>query len=182
MRDASLFDLAEISMLRPEAPARRKRRRRGDSPELNLGKAAEHLVCADLLMRGYSAFLSDQGLPYDVIINLADRLVRVQVKATSKPKNPMPTTRVSDGYFFHVRRAGRGGERVYGSDEFDLFALVALDIRRIAYFAHVDLGLQTICLRVPGVKYGASGRMVRRFEDGQLGRALERLSSGKSGP
>jgi hypothetical protein len=34
-----------------------------------MGKAAEHLVCADLLMKGYNAFLSAQGLPYDVVID-----------------------------------------------------------------------------------------------------------------
>jgi hypothetical protein len=60
------------------------------SRELEMGKAAEHLVCADLLMKGYNAFLSDQGLPYDVVIDLGRRLVRVQVKGTAKPKNPMP--------------------------------------------------------------------------------------------
>jgi hypothetical protein len=39
------------------------------SRELEMGKAAEHLVCADLLMKGYNAFLSAQGLPYDVVID-----------------------------------------------------------------------------------------------------------------
>ena len=56
-----------------------------------MGKAAEHLVCADLLMKGYNAFLSDQGLPFDVVIDLGRRLFRVQVKGTAKPKNPMPS-------------------------------------------------------------------------------------------
>lgn len=140
-----------------------------------MGKAAEHLVCADLLMHGFNAFLSDQGLPYDVVIDLRDRFVRVQVKPTTKPKNPMPATRLSDGYFFHVWRSGSGGRRIYSDDDFDIFALVALDIQRIGYFAKADLGLQTICLRVPGVSYRPGGRMVRRFEDGQLKRALQQL-------
>jgi hypothetical protein len=37
---------------------------------LELGKAAEHLVVADLLLQRYRAFLSDQGLPYDAIVDL----------------------------------------------------------------------------------------------------------------
>jgi hypothetical protein len=141
-----------------------------------MGKAAEHLVCADLLMKGYNAFLSDQGLPYDVVIDLGWRLFRVQVKGTAKPKNPMPRLRISDGYFFHVRRAGRGSRRVYGEDEFDLYALVALDIHAVAYFARDELDSQTICVRVPGITYGPGGKMARRFEDGSATRAIEAAS------
>jgi hypothetical protein len=36
---------------------------------LELGKAAEHIVCADLILAGYRAFLADQGLPYDVVFD-----------------------------------------------------------------------------------------------------------------
>jgi len=32
--------------------------------ELEIGKAAEHLVCADLILKGYRSFLADQGLPF----------------------------------------------------------------------------------------------------------------------
>jgi hypothetical protein len=138
-----------------------------------VGKAAEHLVCVDLLMKGYNAFLSDQGLPYDVVIDLGRQLVRVQVKGTAKPKNPMRGLRISDGYFFHARRAGRGRRRVYGDDEFDIYALVALDIYAVAYFARDEVDSQTICLRVPGVTYGPGGRLARHFEDGSLTRAIE---------
>jgi hypothetical protein len=122
-----------------------------------VGKAAEHLVCVDLLMKGYNAFLSDQGLPYDVVIDLGRQLVRVQVKGTAKPKNPMRGLRISDGYFFHVRRAGRGHRRVYGDNEFDIYALVALDIYAVAYFARKEVDSQTICLRVPGMSGRKTG-------------------------
>jgi hypothetical protein len=57
-----------------------------------MGKAAEHLVCADLLMKGYKAFLSAQGLPYDVI-DLKPRLVSCTGKGTAKPKTPVPGLR-----------------------------------------------------------------------------------------
>jgi hypothetical protein len=79
--------------------------------DLELGKAAEHLVCADLILRGYRAFLSDQGLPYDVLVEAGQRLVRIQVKATRGPKNPQPGMRRSIGYFFNLRRAGKAGRR-----------------------------------------------------------------------
>ena len=37
-------------------------------PDLELGKAAEHLVVADLILSGYRAYLTEQGLPYDVVV------------------------------------------------------------------------------------------------------------------
>ena len=38
-----------------------------DSKQLQIGKAGEYLVCADLIMKGFIAFPSEQGLPYDGI-------------------------------------------------------------------------------------------------------------------
>jgi hypothetical protein len=117
---------------------------------LDVGKAAEHLVCADLLLQGYRAFLSDQGLPYDVLIEHGGRLIRVQVKSTlaqcnvnMKGRNP----RMS--YSGGVRYRGRKqkGERL--SDiHCDIVALVALDIRAIAYIPLKYCG-QTVQLAAP---------------------------------
>lgn len=166
MVERSLFHFAGVEMPRRVGPDRRHRQRDGDHRSLDMeaGKAAEHLVCADLLLQGYNAFLSDQGLPYDVVVDLGPRILRVQVKGTRKPKNPMPMTRISDGYFFHIRRAGKGGKRIYGINEFDIYALVALDIHAIAYFAKEQLNLQTVVLRVPGVHYHHDSKAVKRFE------------------
>ena len=35
---------------------------------LECGKAGEYLVCADLILKGYIAYPSEQGLPYDVVM------------------------------------------------------------------------------------------------------------------
>jgi hypothetical protein len=51
---------------------------------------------------------------------------------------------------FHVRRAGKGAKRIIAAGEFDLLALVALDIRTVAYLAMSEKIFQTIHLRVPG--------------------------------
>ena len=37
---------------------------------LEVWKAWEHLVCADLIMQWYKAYLSDQWLSYDVIVDI----------------------------------------------------------------------------------------------------------------
>ena len=46
------------------------------SNELQIGKAGEYIVCADLIIQNYIAFLSEQGLPYDIIMDSGDRLFR----------------------------------------------------------------------------------------------------------
>jgi hypothetical protein len=127
------------------------------SDDLELGKAAEHLVCADLIMQGYRAFLSDQGLPYDIVVDVDGTFVRVQVKATRKQRNPSPHIRLSPGYFFHLRRAGKRGRRRYPQSAFDIYALVAMDRQAIAYLAPDDGRYQTIALRVPGQTYYRKG-------------------------
>lgn len=114
--------------------------------DLAAGTAAEHLVCADLLLQGYRAFLADQNCPYDVAVDIGGRLVRIQVKATRAARALPQRVGHFPAYMWHVRRAGKGGRRVYGANEFDLLALVALDCRRIAYLPPSD-HRQTVHIR-----------------------------------
>jgi hypothetical protein len=105
------------------------------SKELEIGKAAEHLVCSDLILQGYRAFLSDQGLPYDVVVDHQNTLIRVQVRSTTKlfkgPKHKTPV------YRFQLR-SGKGARRRLTSDKFDVLACVALDMRKIAYLSTLE--------------------------------------------
>lgn len=113
--------------------------------DLAAGTAAEHLVAADLLLKGYNAFLADQCCAYDVAVDIQGRLVRVQVKSTRFSK-PVPRSPDAYAYMWHVRRAGKRGARVYQADAFDMLALVALDIQKIAYMPPSML-LQTVHIR-----------------------------------
>lgn len=121
---------------------------------LSIGKAAEHFVCADLMLAGYRVFLSDQGLPYDLLVDLGSRFIRVQVKATLKPKNANAKGRAPNTvYVFHVRRRGKHskGERL--SDKHcDVVALVALDTRVVAYMPIKGIA-QTVSLYPVGYKF-----------------------------
>lgn len=117
--------------------------------DLAVGAAGEHLVCADLLLAGYRAFLADQNCPYDVAVDAGSRLIRVQVKSTRAARAIPQRANHRAGYMWHVRRAGKGGARVYADDEFDVLALVALDCRRIAYMPP-SLSKQTIHIRAHG--------------------------------
>jgi len=99
------------------------------SKELQLGKAGEHLVCFDLIMRGYNAFLADQGLPFDILIEKNGKLLKIQVRSTSQKRT---YGKSKDIYRFGTRK-GKGCITRVRKAEVDYYAFVALDIKKIAY-------------------------------------------------
>ena len=117
------------------------------SNELQIGKAGEYLVCADLIIKGFISFPSEQGLPYDVLLDNGKRLLKIQVKTTGKPrivpqrKEPIPA------YIFNVKRAGHLKITRYTEEEIDLFALVCLDTMEIGYIINKNMP-DTLNLRV----------------------------------
>lgn len=139
---------------------------------LEIGKAAEHLVCADLIFSGYRAFLADQGLPFDIVVEHKNRLLRVQVKSSVRPR-PVPNRPASGpSYLFHIRRAGKGASRLIGNNEFDILALVAIDIRRVAYMPIDDRVLQVIHLRVPTTPVNHGNKSRGNMDEYPFSRAL----------
>jgi hypothetical protein len=173
-----LFEAANLPFLGKPSEDRQKWRHRKalqGSRELEMGRAAEHLVCADLLLGGWAAYPAAQGMPYDLVVDVGNRLVRLQVKSTYYPKNPQPKSRANPAYFFHIRRAGRGGGRLYRANEFDAYALVALDRRLIAYFATAELPKQYAVMRIPGGRYGHGATAERDFESATFARVLTML-------
>lgn len=121
---------------------------------LDLGKAGEHLVCADLLSRGYQAFLSDQGMPYDVIADNGGKLIRIQVKTSAYPKNANASGRAPNlVYNYAIRRRGKDGKSdPLSRKHCDVVALVALAHRVVAYFSVEEIG-QTMAIFPPGWKF-----------------------------
>ena len=106
-----------------------------DIADLQVGKAGEHLVCADLIVKGYVAFLSEQGLGYDVIVDIDGRLLRIQVKSAMTHR-PLPQRmKHTPSYLFYIKRTGKYGRKTYRESDIDIFALVALDINKIAYIS-----------------------------------------------
>ena len=79
------------------------------------------------------AFPAAEGLSYDVVVAVDDKLLRCQVKATRKPKAIPQRKTYTPAYLFFCRRMGKLGRRSYAGNEFDFMALVALDIKAIAY-------------------------------------------------
>lgn len=109
------------------------------SNELQIGKAGEYLVCADLCMKGLVAFLSEQGLPYDVLIDVNGKLLKCQVKTTEKPRAIPQRHKNTEAYIFNIKRKGRDGKQVYNTNEVDVFALVSLDTKAVGYVLNKDM-------------------------------------------
>ena len=117
------------------------------SNEMQVGKAGEYLVCADLILKGFVAFPSEQGLPYDVILDNGDKMLRVQVKTTTGPRVVPQRLKESKAYVFSIKRAGKDKKTRYSSEEIDLFALVCLDTKKVGYLLADDIPV-TINIRV----------------------------------
>jgi hypothetical protein len=143
--------------------------------DLEIGKAAEHIVVADIILSGYRAYLTDQGTPYDIVLDDRGRLYRVQVKATRELRPVPQRAAFTPGYLFHVRRAGKGGRRSYSESEFDLMALVALDIRVIAYMPFADAVKQSLVLRPPNHQPANNATRLQNIDQFPLEAALSLL-------
>jgi hypothetical protein len=135
--------------------------------DLAVGIAAEHLVCAELLLLGHRAFLADQNCPYDVAVDIGDKLVKIQVKATRAPRAIPQRIGYFPAYQWFVRRAGKGGARVYRESDFDLLALVAIDCRRVAYlppsFKARTIHIRTHSNSGPPPHGGTSGKTFEQY-------------------
>lgn len=118
-----------------------------DSKELQIGKAGEYLVCADLIIKGFVAFPSEQGLPYDVILDTGKKILKVQVKTTEKARIIPQRIKPIPSYIFSIKRAGVNGKTRYSENEIDLFALVCLDTMKIGYLTNKEMPT-TINIRV----------------------------------
>ena len=149
------------------------------SKELNIGRAGEYLAMADILMQGYQCFDSGQGAKYDLIMeNEGGKLLKIQVKTTAKPKkwNSEAHQKTTESYFFHTKRTGKNGTKSYTNDDFDIYALVMMDINKIAYIKNTDMPKASITLRDRSLKYynegGANGKS-KYYQDYSLKDALK---------
>lgn len=109
------------------------------SNELQIGKAGEYLVCSDLILKGFIAYPSEQGLPYDICLDTGAEIKRVQVKTTQTYRTVPQRVKETKAYIFNIRNHGKGNKRKYKFGEVDLFALVALDTATVGYLQHKEM-------------------------------------------
>lgn len=119
--------------------------------ELQIGKAGEYIVCADVIMMGLIAYPSEQGLPYDVVIDNGNKLLKCQVKTTEKPRLIPQRAKENYAYIFNIKRHGKNNVKRYTKSDVDLFALVELETRSVAYILNNEMP-NTINLRVESLR------------------------------
>ncbi len=107
-----------------------------NSKALSWGRAGEHLVCADLLSRGYEVCLAPAGSCFDIIAVVDNKILKIQVKTTHHMKKIKQKKGCPFGYQFNARKRGKLGRKEYTKHDYDIMAFVALDINQIAYLVY----------------------------------------------
>jgi len=122
------------------------------STQLNVGRAGQYLTLVDLLLNNIQAFDTGEGVNFDIIAIHNNKLIRLQVKTTKKMR--ILASHANPTYFFHIKRSGKNGNKFYEKSDFDAFALVALDIRKVFYLKFDDrVKSNSICIRDKNIEY-----------------------------
>jgi hypothetical protein len=158
----------------------------GPNRAIEIGTAAEMIVCADLILAGHRAFMTGAGLSYDLVLDVGGQLLRVGVKSTLWPRSRPAREGSRICYQFMASRAKRDKHgntlaRRYSGADLDMMAFVALDIRRVAYVPVTKQIVFGWHFDAPGQyagtnKYGPkNGGQRRQFDDFPLSVALAKL-------
>lgn len=121
------------------------------SDAMQIGKAGEYLVCADLILKGFVAYPSEQGLPYDVVMDKCGKLSKIQVKTCLKPRRTPQRKTETYNYIFSLLRHGKKNQNIYKENDVDLFALVTLDTRNVGYVKREEFS-QCMTFRVDSLR------------------------------
>jgi hypothetical protein len=141
--------------------------------DLMIGVAGEHLVCFDLITRGFTCFMTEQGLPYDIIADINGKLVKVQVKTTRTHSETPQRKNHYPSYLFHVKRCGKGGGKLYGKNDVDIFAVVCVDTKQVGYVS-ADRMPATLSIRVDSFR----GNYLNEVQEARANKVLELKSQG----
>lgn len=119
--------------------------------KFQIGKAGEYLVCADLFLKGLNVSIAGETLPYDLLLDNGNKILKVQVKTTETHKKTNQWRGINDAYVFSIKRKGSSGLKKYDYNEVDIFALVSLDTKQIGYIKNSEMPT-TINIRVDSLK------------------------------
>jgi hypothetical protein len=105
------------------------------SKELEIGKAGEYLAVYSITKQGYVCYLSDQGLPYDVVVDVNGTLLRGQVKSTMGLKDYGKSKQV---YRFGTRSAKKNA-RSASVLNCDFYVFISIDGDLAAFMTTEEL-------------------------------------------
>ena len=145
--------------------------------ELNIGRAGEFIALADILLHDIQAYPTDQGVGYDIVADVDGKLLRIQVKTTKTMRTI--TQRSNPIYFFHIKRHGKDGVKFYKYNDFDCYALVALDKRLVFYLPFNKAKSNSVCVRDKNIDYsgkrGGGNKPGLYYQDLTLDKCLEEM-------
>ena len=104
------------------------------------GLAGQYLTCCDLITKGVIAYPVAEGLPYDLVADGIHKLLRIQVKTCRVATLYDKKAELGRVYNYCFQKGRGHSTSRYKEDEVDIFALVALDIRRVGYLLAKDCG------------------------------------------
>jgi hypothetical protein len=123
-------------------------------------RAGEYLAAIELTLNGADVSFASEGLPYDLIAEIGSQFLKVQVKTASSPSYRGQYVFASGVMYAH------GHKRRYRPEEVDLFAFVAMDMRRCIFIAGTEiklgLRLRPESFRVPDVAQLSLSRFLRK--------------------
>ena len=103
---------------------------------LKIGSAGEYLTMFEIYMEGYKALHSSGQSKYDIIIDTGSRMIKTQVKTTTKNT----TAKHMQTFRYQIcRRAGQKYLDPYEIDDFELYAFACIPLRRVAFIPHKDI-------------------------------------------
>ena len=92
------------------------------------GRAGEHLTCADANMSGFSCYLTSEEAVYDCVLELGNKMLKVQVKSAEYSRSKDNSTLT-----FTVVHKSSGKFIAYKDLGVHLLALVDLENRKVAW-------------------------------------------------
>lgn len=141
-----------------------------DGSYLHQSLSAEYLVASDLTKQGYAVSTAAEGLPYDLLVDVGVKVLRVQVKSTKglRASNPNKSTA---RYIFRISKI-KGNQ--YTKNSFDIIAFVASDIGLVGYLPIGDvIDLTTILLKGPDQSNGLYTQRDKGIQDLPFNEALQ---------
>lgn len=109
------------------------------SSKFQIGKAGEHFVCADLILKGFAVSMAEEALPYDILLDIGHKIIKIQVKTTETYKLTNQWKGRTEAYIISVKRKGSNGLKRYQTNEIDIFAVVTLDTKQVGYIMNGEM-------------------------------------------
>lgn len=125
---------------------------------LQIGRIGEYLAAAVLEQLGFDVNIV-AGKRYDLLVTAEENIYRVQVKSTRRDNSTNRARKPS--YEFRTSH-GSTGKKLYAKGEMDIFALVAIDIRKVLFFPADSI--TTVTKRVPPSDYLEIGAEIKSWD------------------